>query len=62
MDESALDDGGFRVLGEGQPPGPVGAQASPLDSGSDTKPAGIELNLVGNYEKLKSDRREKSAP
>jgi hypothetical protein len=38
MDESALDDGGFRLLGEGEPPGPVGAQANPFDSGSDTKP------------------------
>jgi hypothetical protein len=56
MDESALDDGDWGLLGEGQPPGPVGAQAIPLDSGSDTKPAasGVELNLVGNYEKPKS--------
>jgi hypothetical protein len=27
-DDDALDDGGSGLLGEGQPPGPVGAQAS----------------------------------
>ncbi len=59
--DDVLDDGESGLLGEGQPPGPVGAQAIPLDAGSDTKPAaaGVELNLVGNYEKPKSWTAEK---
>jgi len=59
--DNALDDGESGLLGEGQPPGPVGAQAIPLDAASGTKPAaaGIELNLVGNYEKPQSWTAEK---